>query len=114
MTPNLPAVLQEIVFFEEGEPLMDGEPGDLRFVVRTRADPRFQRDGADLRHNLTISLVDALTGFSTEVPCHAHACPGTACHRHRTFPAPYPSMCTVGWAMCGLIAAAAACPRVVG
>lgn len=25
---------QEIVFFEEGEPLLDGEPGDLKFIVR--------------------------------------------------------------------------------
>ncbi len=55
------------MFFEEGEPLLDGEPGDLKFVVRTRPHARFQRAGADLRTNLTISLVDALTGFSTEV-----------------------------------------------
>ena len=68
-TPLLCA-LQEIVFFEEGEPLMDGEPGDLKFVVRTRPHSRFQRAGADLAHNLTISLVDALTGFSTQArPC---------------------------------------------
>ncbi|KAK9918595.1 hypothetical protein WJX75_005221 [Coccomyxa subellipsoidea] len=57
---------QEIVFFEEGEPLLDGEPGDLKFIVRTLPHKRFQRDGNDLKYNLTISLVDALTGFTTE------------------------------------------------
>ena len=54
------------MFFEEGEPLLDGEPGDLKFVLRTRPHARFQRAGNDLQHNLTISLVDALVGFSAE------------------------------------------------
>jgi DnaJ family protein B protein 11 len=65
---------QDIVFFEEGEPMIDGEPGDLKFRVRTRQNRRFQRAGNDLRHNLTISLIDALTGFSTEV-CSAENTP---------------------------------------
>lgn len=62
------------MFFEEGEPLLDGEPGDLKFVLRTRPHARFRRAGNDLQHNLTISLVDALVGFSTEVrlPCQDH------------------------------------------
>ncbi len=54
---------QEITFFEEGEPMIDGEPGDLKFVVRTRPHERFVRAGHDLHMNMTISLVDALTGF---------------------------------------------------
>ncbi|PNW80507.1 hypothetical protein CHLRE_07g320150v5 [Chlamydomonas reinhardtii] len=54
----------QITFFEEGEPLVDGEPGDLVFVVRQALDARFERRGHDLMHNYTISLVDALTGFS--------------------------------------------------
>ncbi len=54
------------MFFEEGGPLLDGEPGDLKFVLRTLPHARFERAGADLRHNLTISLVDALVGFATE------------------------------------------------
>jgi DnaJ family protein B protein 11 len=56
---------QQITFFEEGEPLVDGEPGDLVFVVRQVPEKRFERRGHDLLHNFTISLVDALTGFST-------------------------------------------------
>lgn len=61
----------EITFFEEGEPIVDGEPGDLRFRVRTAPHGLFTRSdggrGADLSLNKTISLVDALTGFSHEL-----------------------------------------------
>ncbi|KAK9824801.1 hypothetical protein WJX74_009851 [Apatococcus lobatus] len=58
---------QEVTFFEEGEPMIDGEAGDLKFVLKTAPDARFQRQGNDLRLNATISLTDALVGFSTEV-----------------------------------------------
>ncbi len=58
---------QEIAFFEEGEPLIDGEPGDLIFVVRTKPHERFTRQGHDLHLEQTISLVDALTGFNIEI-----------------------------------------------
>ncbi|KXZ56237.1 hypothetical protein GPECTOR_1g206 [Gonium pectorale] len=58
---------QQITFFEEGEPLVDGEPGDLVFVVRQAPDTRFERRGNDLLLNATISLVDALTGFSRTI-----------------------------------------------
>ena len=58
---------QEIVFFEEGEPLLDGEPGDLKFHVVTMPHAKFERDRNDLKCNLTITLMDALVGFSTEV-----------------------------------------------
>lgn len=54
--------LQQISFFEEGEPMVDGEPGDLKFTVRTVANPKWERRGNDLLINETISLVEALTG----------------------------------------------------
>lgn len=57
---------QEITFFEEGEPMVDGEHGDLRFRIRTLAHSVFTRVGNDLHMNKTISLVDALTGFSQQ------------------------------------------------
>ena len=60
-------VLQQIVMFEEGEPLIDGEPGDLKFVVTTQPHKSFERKGDDLWYNATISLEDALIGFSREV-----------------------------------------------
>ena len=37
-----------------------------QFVVRTARHPRFERRGADLHLNATISLVDALVGFAAE------------------------------------------------
>ena len=67
------------MFFEEGEPLLDGEPGDLKFHVKTRPHPKFERDRSDLKYNLTISLLDALVGFSTEVRCN-RAIPADVLH----------------------------------
>lgn len=58
---------QEISFFEQGEPVVDGDAGDLKFVVIAAPDDKFERRGADLHYNASISLVDALVGFSTEV-----------------------------------------------
>lgn len=56
-----------ITFFEEGEPMIDGDPGDLKLVVRQLYDPRWERRGDDLLINETISLVEALVGFSREI-----------------------------------------------
>jgi len=75
-----------VVFFEEGGPLLDGEPGDLKFVLRTLPHARFERAGADLRHNLTISLVDALVGFATE----ARGAPASGALRSRKAPSAWP------------------------
>lgn len=82
---------QEIRFFEEGEIMVDGEPGDLRvrgselapcvfvyslgtcittrsqFIIQSQPDKRFERHGDDLHLNHTISLLDALVGFSHEI-----------------------------------------------
>ena len=72
---------QQIAYFGEGEPMVDGEPGDLQVVLRfvlllvfffddlPRLQPHavFERRGPDLYTNLTISLEDAMTGFSTKV-----------------------------------------------
>jgi len=56
----------ELLFFEEGEPLIDGEPGDLKMRVRTSHDPNFKRVGDDLHMTKRITLVDALVGFDLE------------------------------------------------
>eukprot|EP00243_Klebsormidium_subtile_P000473 TRINITY_DN107_c0_g2_i1.p1 TRINITY_DN107_c0_g2~~TRINITY_DN107_c0_g2_i1.p1 ORF type:complete len:348 (+),score=92.60 TRINITY_DN107_c0_g2_i1:216-1259(+) len=58
---------QEIVFFEEGEPIMDGEAGDLKFVIKTRPHKTFRREADDLHMQVTISLVDALVGFEKDI-----------------------------------------------
>eukprot|EP00052_Salpingoeca_macrocollata_P001508 m.25948 g.25948 ORF g.25948 m.25948 type:complete len:360 (+) comp11448_c0_seq1:94-1173(+) len=56
---------QERVFHGEGEPHIDGEPGDLKIRVRQQTHPRFHRRGDDLLTNMTITLRDALAGFET-------------------------------------------------
>jgi len=49
-------------------PAAGGASGDLFVVVRTRRDPRFERAGADLLRQETISLTDAVLGATLEVP----------------------------------------------
>lgn len=45
-----------------------GSAGDLYVIVDVIADPRFERDGPDLRTTLRIGLKDALLGGRAEVP----------------------------------------------
>jgi molecular chaperone DnaJ len=45
-----------------------GIAGDLYVVVEVEPDPRFERDGADLRTTLRVGLRDALLGGRAEVP----------------------------------------------
>lgn len=47
---------QETKFVAEGEPHMDGEPGDLILKVKTQPHGVFERKGDDLYTNITISL----------------------------------------------------------
>ncbi|XP_064646733.1 dnaJ homolog subfamily B member 11-like [Lineus longissimus] len=58
---------QEYPFVAEGEPHIDGEPGDLRFKIRQLKHSKFERRGDDLYTNISISLTDALTGFEVEI-----------------------------------------------
>ncbi|KAK9792942.1 hypothetical protein WJX73_000736 [Symbiochloris irregularis] len=58
---------QEIMIFEEGEPMVDGEAGDLKFVITSPPHRLFQRTGDDLRYNATITLMEALIGFTKEI-----------------------------------------------
>ncbi|CAL2031146.1 unnamed protein product [Caenorhabditis brenneri] len=56
------------IFHGEGEPHIEGDPGDLKFKIRIQKHPRFERKGDDLYTNVTISLQDALNGFEMEFP----------------------------------------------
>ncbi|CAI9105491.1 OLC1v1004423C3 [Oldenlandia corymbosa var. corymbosa] len=58
---------QEVVFYEDGEPIIDGEPGDLKFRIRTAPHDVFRREGNDLHTTVTISLVHALVGFEKTI-----------------------------------------------
>lgn len=51
-------------FHGEGEPHIDGDPGDLKVRIKTMPHKTFERRGDDLYTNATISLADALTGFT--------------------------------------------------
>ncbi|XP_052235856.1 dnaJ homolog shv-like [Dreissena polymorpha] len=59
---------QEYPFVAEGEPHMDGDPGDLRFRIRQQKHARFERRGDDLYTNVTITLLDAMAGFEMDIP----------------------------------------------
>ena len=58
---------QEQRFVAEGEPHIDGEPGDLKVRIKTLPHPVFERRGDDLYTNVTIALIDALTGFEMKL-----------------------------------------------
>lgn len=58
---------QETRFVAEGEPHMDGEPGDLVIKIVTAPHAVYERRGDDLYTNVTISLQDALIGFRLEL-----------------------------------------------
>jgi molecular chaperone DnaJ len=49
-------------------PVPGGRPGDAYVGIRTRADPRFTRAGADLRYDLHIQAADAALGVTAAVP----------------------------------------------
>ncbi|EDO44765.1 predicted protein [Nematostella vectensis] len=59
---------QEYPFVSEGEPHIDGEPGDLKFKIIELRHKRFTRKGKDLYANVTITLNDALSGFEMDIP----------------------------------------------
>jgi molecular chaperone DnaJ len=49
-------------------PVPGGPPGDAYASIRTRADPRFTRAGADLWHDLHLQVPDAALGVTAAVP----------------------------------------------
>ena len=49
-------------------PVPGGPPGDAHVSIRTRADPRFTRNGADLWHDLHVQAPDAALGVTAAVP----------------------------------------------
>lgn len=51
-----------------GEAAPGGEYGDLYIRVHVKKDARFERDGSDVVHHLTIKVTDALLGSSYTVP----------------------------------------------
>lgn len=58
---------QEVLFYEDGEPKIDGEAGDLKFRIRTAPHEQFRREGNDLHATVNISLLQALVGFEKTI-----------------------------------------------
>mmetsp|Transcript_43827 Transcript_43827/g.103084 ORF Transcript_43827/g.103084 Transcript_43827/m.103084 type:complete len:362 (+) Transcript_43827:21-1106(+) len=58
----------DIVFERQGEQAPDITPGDVIFKVQEQRHNRFRRDGSDLHHDMKISLLEALVGFSKPIP----------------------------------------------
>ena len=54
-------------FVGDGEPHIEGDPGDLIFKLRIHKHKVFERRGLDLYTNVTISLQQALTGFEMDI-----------------------------------------------
>lgn len=61
---------ERITLTGEADQLPDQEPGDIIFTLKETEHEVFERAGADLRAPLTISLVEALTGFNRVVLTH--------------------------------------------
>lgn len=73
LTVTIPAGVEEGMALRvpaKGMPSAEagGAPGDLFVVVRTRRDPRFARDGADLWRSITLSVPQAVLGTTLETP----------------------------------------------
>jgi len=61
---------ERIILAGEADQLPDQEPGDIVFTLTETPHPVFERAGADLRAELKVSLVEALTGFNRVVLTH--------------------------------------------
>jgi len=57
----------ELVFERASEQSPDTIPGDVILVLKTKPHDRFERVGNDLYHNMTISLKEALLGYTKQV-----------------------------------------------
>ena len=54
---------------EGHSPAHGGQNGDLLVVINEIAHPQLQRDGNNLFHTMTISVLDAMLGCEVSVPC---------------------------------------------
>lgn len=64
---GIPDGFDEAKFYGEGEPEIDGDPGDLQIIYNIVKHDTYERRGNDLYANMTIGLPDALTGFRSEI-----------------------------------------------
>lgn len=71
ITLNIPAGIADgetIVLQEKGHIIQDKVKGDLHLHIRIQPHKEFSRNGMDLIYKKTLTLKEALCGFSLEVP----------------------------------------------
>ncbi|GBG33576.1 DnaJ family protein [Hondaea fermentalgiana] len=56
-----------ITFTGVGDEIRPGEFQDVMFILTERSHPRFTRQGSDLLYRHTVSLKEALTGFTLDI-----------------------------------------------
>jgi DnaJ family protein B protein 4 len=57
----------KIKFAGEGDELPDGRAQDIEFVLQEKPHDTFRREGDDLHMTITLSLVEALTGYERKI-----------------------------------------------
>jgi DnaJ-class molecular chaperone len=68
---NIPAGIADgetIVLQEKGHVIQDKVKGDLHLLIKVQKHKEFSRNGMDLIYKKTLSLKEALCGFSLEIP----------------------------------------------
>jgi DnaJ-class molecular chaperone len=71
ITLNIPAGISDgetIVLQEKGHVIQDKVKGDLHLLVKVQIHKEFSRNGMDLIYRKTLTLKEALCGFSLEIP----------------------------------------------
>ena len=71
ITLNIPAGISDgetVVLQEKGHVIQDKVKGDLHLVIKVQVHKEFSRNGMDLIYKKTLTLKEALCGFSLEIP----------------------------------------------
>ena len=71
ITLNIPAGISDgetVVLQEKGHVIQDKVKGDLHLLIKVQNHKEFSRNGMDLIYKKTLTLKEALCGFSLEIP----------------------------------------------
>lgn len=61
-----------ITFQKQGDQYPNKIPADIVFIIRDKPHPTFVREGSDIKYNARVTLKQALTGTSIQVPTLAN------------------------------------------
>lgn len=71
LTISIPAGISDgevMVFQDKGHIIQDKVKGDLHLIIKVQPHTTFTRNGMDLHYKKTLTLKEALCGFSLEIP----------------------------------------------